>query len=255
MRTFARRARRALGFVLGTGLAALAWPSAEARAEEPAFTEDFRLEDCRFDDEGDNPFFPLEEGVFQRLEGDSDGEAVVVLNEVTRKTRKIRLEIDGEPRTVRTRVVRSTEWVDGELFEISFNFFAVCEPRGDVLYFGEDVFFYEDGEVVSMDGSWRAGRDGAQPGLIMPGTFLLGSRYQQEQAPGIAEDRGENVDMGLEVEVPAGVFSDCVEVLDTNPLEPGSEGDTKIYCDGVGLTVDEDVELVRFRAAGDDDDD
>ena len=39
---------------------------------------------------------------------------------------------------------------------------------GTVCYFGEDVEFFEDGELVNRGGSWRAGVDGALPGIIMP---------------------------------------------------------------------------------------
>jgi len=249
------RLRRLLD-ALATGLiAALLLPTAPAAADEPAFTSDFRLGECEWESEGENPFFPLEVGVFQRLEGESDGEEVVVLNRVTPKTKDIWLKIDGKQTRVRTRVLKETEWVDGELAEIAFNYVAVCEPRNDAVYFGEQVFNYEDGEVVNNDGSWMAGKDGATPGILMPGTFLLGSRYQQEVAPGVAEDRGEHTDMGLEVEVEAGSFSGCVEVMDTNPLGPPGPGDRKVYCPGVGLTIDEDVELVDFRGLDEDDDD
>lgn len=240
----------AYAVILGAAAGVLLGPAQPARrasAAEPAFTEDFRFEECRFEDRGANPLFPLEPGVFQRLEGESDGEEVVVVSRVTRQTRRIELEIGGVLQIVKTRVVKETEYVDGELVELSFNYFAVCSPRNDVAYFGEDVFIFEDGELVSMEGAWLAGQDGAMPGLIMPGTFLLGSRYQQEVAPEVAEDRAEHTDMGLEIEVPAGVFGSCVEVVDTNPLDPGSKGDVKVYCPGVGLAIDEDIELVEFQ--------
>ena len=87
------------------------------------------------------------------------------------------------------------------------------------------------------------------PGIIMPGTFLLGSRYYQEYAPGVAEDRGENVEMGLEVETPSGTFTDCVKIVDTNPLDgvcAREDGDVKIYAPGVGLIVDEELELTDY---------
>jgi hypothetical protein len=80
----------------------------------------------------------------------------------------------------------------------------------------------------------------------MPGTFLLGSRYFQEQAPGIALDRAEHVEMGLTVETEAGTFKRCVRVIETTPLEPGAESE-KIYCPGVGLVLDNEVQLVRIN--------
>ena len=66
----------------------------------------------------------------------------------------------------------------------------------DVFYFGEDVDIFENG-TISHDGAWLAGVDDALPGLLMPGTFLLGARYFQEVASGVALDRSENVEMGL----------------------------------------------------------
>jgi hypothetical protein len=153
---------------------------------------------------------------------------------------------------VTTRVVEEREFEDGEPIEVSRNFFALCEKTNDVYYFGEDVDIYEDGEVVSHDGAWLAGRNGAKPGIVMPGTFLLGSRYFQEIAPGVAQDRAENVAMGFKVETPAGRFSQCVEVTETSPLEPGAES-TKVYCPGVGLVRDNDLELVEISDDEDDD--
>jgi hypothetical protein len=51
--------------------------------------------------------------------------------------------------------------------------------------------------------------------------------------------------MGLEVTVPAGTFTDCVQVTETTPLEPGSETE-KIYCPEVGLVIDDVFELVEY---------
>ena len=39
---------------------------------------------------------------------------------------------------------------------------------------------YENGVVVSTAGSWEAGVDGAQPGLIMPADPQIGLSYRQE---------------------------------------------------------------------------
>jgi hypothetical protein len=90
--------------------------------------------------------------------------------------------------------------------------------------------------------------------MIMPGTFLLGSRYFQEQAPDVAMDRAEHVEMGLQVNTQAGTFDGCVKVLETTPLEPGAESE-KIYCPGVGLVVDDVVQLVESGSDSGEDDD
>jgi hypothetical protein len=132
-------------------------------------------------------------------------------------TRRIRLPIGGRLRTMWTAVVEEREFEEGEIREVSQNFFAICEKTGDAYYFGERVDIYEDGEVVSH-GQWLAGKDGARPGIIVPGTFLLGSRYFQEVAPGVALDRAEHTAEGVEIGAAAGGFSNCVEVTETTPL-------------------------------------
>jgi len=150
---------------------------------------------------------------------------------------------------IETRVVEEREWTDGELVEISRNFYAECIGSGDVFYFGEDVL---DGDGEPLPDGWRAGdgegEEKARPGIIMPGgSFLLGARYFQEYAPGLALDRGEHVEMGLSFEDPYGGddFENCVMVSDTNALEDpkGKESDEKVYCPGKGLVQDEDAEL------------
>jgi hypothetical protein len=205
--------------------------------DEPEFTEEFFIEDCSFATTGENSFFILEEGVQLVLEGEEDGEEISAVMTVLSETEVV----DG----VETRVVEERETVDGELAEISRNFWAFCTETASIFYFGEDVDIYEDGQVVSHEGAWRAGVDGAVPGIIMPGTALVGSRYFQEMAPDVAMDRAEHTAMGVTVETEAGTFEDCLEVVDSSPLDPGSE-DTKIYCPGVGLVVDEELELVEF---------
>jgi len=225
-----------------------------AQDEEPQFTTEFRLEDCKFDAKGENPYFILKPGYQLVLEGDDDGEAVRVEISVLHENEKISLPGVG---MVKTRVVEERESKDDKLVEVSRNFFVICGKRNDIVYLGEEVDICEDGLVPVGDhflcnggepshaGAWRAGVADAKPGIIMPGTFLLGSRYFQEIAPGVAMDRAEHVEMGLEVPTDAGTFENCVRVIETTPLEPGAESE-KIYCPEVGLVIDNEVELVAF---------
>ncbi|HLF28458.1 MAG TPA: hypothetical protein VJG32_19160 [Anaerolineae bacterium] len=238
--------------VAGLGLSG---GSVTAQNEEAQFTTEFRLADCAFKATGANPYFILKPGYQLELEGEEDGETTRVVITVLADTENISLPDIGR---VRTRVVEEKEWVDDELVEVSRNFFAICDKTNDVFYFGEDVDIFNPDGTVSHEGAWRAGEPDdeglAQPGLIMPGTFLLGSRYFQEVADGIALDRAEHVALGLEVTTAAGTFDQCVGVLETTPLEPGAESE-KVYCPGVGLVVDDVVELVAFGFNDDDDDD
>jgi hypothetical protein len=221
--------------------------SANAQDQEPAYTTQFYLEDCNgFRSRGVNPYFILRPGYQLVFEGEEDGESLSLVITVLHEMKTVHVPGLGE---ITTRVVEEVERADGELVEVSRNYFAICKRTNDVYYFGEAVDIYEGGEIVSHEGAWEAGQpdeDGlAEPGLIMPGTFLLGSRYFQEIAEGIALDRAEHIAMGLEVTVPAGTFTDCVEVLETTPLEPDAET-TKIYCRGVGLVIDDVLELVSY---------
>jgi len=227
---------------------------ANAQEEEPEFTSAFRLEDCQFRPRGENSYFILQPGYQLVLEGEDEGETVRVEITVLNKVETIDLPEIGE---VRTRVVEELRTKDGELTEISRNFFATCEPTNDVYYFGEEVDIYNEDGTITHEGAWRAGEpdeDGiAEPGLIMPGTYLLGSRYYQELADGIALDRAEHTEMGLDVTVPAGTFTDCVQVIETTPLEPGSESE-KIYCPESGLVMDGEIGLVSYGFVNPEDD-
>lgn len=233
-------------------LALAAATAALGQDEEPEFTSEFHLEDCTWGiHSAKNSLFPLSPGWQLILQGEEEGdegvEEVEAQITVLRERQRVGFNAsNGKRVNVVTRVVEERESVDGELVEVSRNFFAICKETGDLFYFGETVDNYEDGEIVNHDGGWRAGAGGAKPGLIMPGRFLLGARYFQEQAPGVALDRGENVAMELTVETEAGVFHQCVMVIDTNALNPEGEGDEKVYCPGIGNVKDEDLELVEY---------
>jgi hypothetical protein len=213
---------------------------------EPPFTSDFGLQDCAiFLPNGSNPYFSLKPGTVLRYEGLDDGEFVELEIRVLGQIRPVVFQVDGQWKVAITRIIREREWIDGELVEISHNFYARCPRSNDIFYFGEEVDFYEDGEIVGHDGSWLAGEDDAQPGLIMPGRFLLGSRYFQEVAPDVAMDQARHAASGLTINTPAGVFQNCVKVVETTPLEPGAQS-IKYYAPGVGLIVDSAVRLIEY---------
>ena len=204
------------------------------------YTDDFGRDRCTFTTVGSNPYYPLWPGYALVLEGeelDDEDELVEIqsINTVTGDTEMV----DG----VLTRVFEERESEDGDLVEVSRNFLAICRETGDVWYFGEDVDDYEDGVIVGHEGAWRAGIDGAEPGILMPGTPILGARFMEEIAPGVALDRAEITGMGEEITVPFGTYEDTVETLGTSALIPEA-GDEKAYARGVGNIKDEELELV-----------
>ena len=93
--------------------------------------------------------------------------------------------------------------------------------------------------------TWLHGSDNARAGLIMPGTILLGSKYYQEIAPGVALDKSEIVSTNQTVNVPAGSFSNVIEMIESSDLEPGIE-EKNLHAPGVGQVIDNELELVRY---------
>jgi hypothetical protein len=197
----------------------------------------------------DNDYFPLEVGQQWVLLGKEQGETIGLRVTVLDATE----DLYHGKRTVTTRVVEEAEWEDanangiidtGEnLKEISLNYYAQTQD-GTVCYFGEEVDIYEGGVVVSHEGAWRADTRGNAPGIFMPADPQVGMTYQQESAPGIAEDQATIVSAGKTVTVPAGTFNDTIRVRDFNPLD-GSRG-FKVYALDVGIIVDGPLSLVSY---------
>jgi hypothetical protein len=175
----------------------------------------------------DHPYLPFAVGNVWTYRGEEDGALV-----------ELRIEVLDEIEVVAgvtTRVVLETASEDGALHEEARNFFARAED-GSVCYFGEDVSFYEDRRVVNHEGQWRAGVDGALPGIFIPGVPVTGMSYDQEAAPGVSEDHARIVALGEPFTVPAGSFDDTLDSEETSPLDPGVF-ESKRYARDVGLIV------------------
>lgn len=184
-----------------------------------------------------NAHFPLGVGSSWLLEGRQDRADIRLRIAVLDETE----DVGG----VTTRVLEEREWIDGELSEVARNFFAEASD-GTVCYFGEAVDFYENGEIVSHEGTWRADAPGNRPGIIMPADPEPGITFQMEGAPGVAEDEGTILRSGG-VRVPAGLFRETIRVREFNPLDGGTG--VKTFAEGVGMVLDGRVGLVEYRVA------
>jgi uncharacterized membrane protein YkoI len=209
--------------------------AAQARKQEKKWTDSFGQESCMFSSVGGNRFFILEPGHQLVLESRTAKVVITVLDE----TKKIG--------SIETRVVEEREEEDGQLKEVSRNFFAVCKEHGDVFYFGEDVDDYENGKIVKHPGAWRADRKDSRAGIIMPGTVLLGARHYQEISPN-AMDRAEIISDDVTMKTPAGTFKNCIRVEETSGLDPNDKC-YKTYAPGVGIIQDEDLLLSGYGEA------
>jgi len=200
------------------------------------FTDEFKIDSCRFSTTGRNSFFILEPGYQLVLQGNEEGNSVRLVITVLNQTKKV-----GK---IETRIVEENESENGKTIEISRNYFAICQQTGSVFYFGEDVDIYENGKVVNHEGAWLAvGKNKA--GVIMPGESLIGARYYQEIAPGVAMDRAEILAIDETVRTPAGNFSNCLKTEESNSLKP-KEKEMKFYAPGVGLVKEENLVLVKY---------
>ncbi len=185
-----------------------------------------QLDPAQFVATVDNPFFPLIPGTVYRFVATSEGETqeLVVLPD-----RKRILGIDAT-------VVHDRVWHGKKLKEETFDWYAQ-DARGNVWYLGEDTREYVLLGIVRRAGSWEAGRDGAQAGIIMKGTPAVGEEYRQEYYAGKAEDMGRVLSINASVTVPYGSFQGCVQTEDWTPLEKG-DIEHKYYCRGTGLVLE-----------------
>jgi hypothetical protein len=180
----------------------------------------------------DNPLFPLRPGTRFVFEGEEDGETETNVTIVTHDRKSI-LGISAT-------VVLDRVFVHGELKEKTLDWYAQ-DKQGNVWYLGEDTKEYENGKVVSTEGSWQAGRDEAEAGVIMLAHPRVGDSYRQEFFAGEAEDQARVVARDLDQRVPYGSFQNCVRTVEFTRLEPGVK-EAKIYCPGIGFVRAHDVE-------------
>lgn len=212
---------------------------------EARYEPDF--DPAHFDDDFErpthpNPYFPLGIG-FQWEYGGSEEITVRVLDATK--------DIEG----VTCIVVNDRVEVDGRLVEDTDDWFGQRKDGG-VDYCGEstrDFEFFEGDdpeapELVEIDGSWKTGREGALPGIQLPGTPRVGQVYRQEWSPGNAEDAarmlstsyGFGHDLELDEGVPAALAqrlcaaNDCVVTGEFTPISPESF-ERKYYAAGIGL--------------------
>jgi hypothetical protein len=173
----------------------------------------------------DNPLFPLEAGSRWRYRGrDADGPFGDHMH-VTHKTKTIL--------GVRTTVVHDVVLRHGKQREVTNDWYAQ-DKRGNVWYFGERTKeLSPKGNVITREGSWKSGRDGARPGVLMPGHPKVGQKARQEYYKGHAEDRFKILDTSARVKTPAVSSRHALRTREWTPLEQGII-DNKYYVRGYG---------------------
>jgi hypothetical protein len=201
------------------------------------------IDPARFTDHVTNRYFPLTPGTTYVYEGTKDG--TPQRNEVT---------VTHDTKTilgVRCVVVHDVVTEEGNLVEETLDWYAQ-DSDGNVWYFGEDSKGYESGKVTSTKGSWQAGVNGAQPGIVMEASPKVGDTYRQEYYPGEAEDMSTVLNVNESTTVSAGSYHEVVVTEDFTPLEP-DKVEHKYFAPGVGFVMGsmvkggpEEIQLIRI---------
>jgi hypothetical protein len=244
--------RKVAGAVLAaavafSGVAVGSQPETSGRL--PQGSEPVSLNPADFTTNIDNPFWPMQPGsrwVYRETAPDGTKQRVVVT--VTHKTKRIANGITA-------RVVHDVVTEGGVPVEVTDDWYAQ-DRAGNVWYLGEHTTEYENGKPTTTEGSFEAGVDGAQPGIIMPAKPKRGLSYRQEHYKGHAEDKASVLSLKEQVEVPFGHFGPgrVLMTRDLNPLKPKIL-EYKFFAREVGPVLAVGVsggsdreELVRFRA-------
>jgi hypothetical protein len=187
-----------------------------------------------------NPYWPMKPGTrwvyrVTARDGTRQRDVVTVLH-------RTKVMANG----VTARAVHDAVSEHGQPLEDTVDYYAQ-DAKGTVWYLGEDTKEYENGKVVSTEGSFEAGRDGAKAGIVMPAHPRAGQAYLQESYPGHAEDRASNISRREQAEVPAGHYRHVLMTRETSPLEPKAL-EFKFYARGVGPVLELEVSGGAERA-------
>jgi hypothetical protein len=214
----------------------------------PTGADPVSLDPANFSADITNPYWPMKPGtrwIYRGVEEGKSPEDIVVV--VTTATKKL---ANG----ITTRQVRDTARSEGQIIEDTVDWYAQ-DSDGNVWYMGEQTAEFENGKIVSREGSWEAGKDGAMPGIIIPAQPEVGQKYRQEYKKGEAEDNGQVLAMNNLVGVKAGQYKDSLVTMDTSAIEPDVV-EFKFYAPKVGPLLSVDIsgggareELVKVEKA------
>jgi hypothetical protein len=194
----------------------------------PQGTKPVKLDPAEFTTNIDNPYWPMRPGshwVYREVE---NGETQRVDVTVTNQTKTL----EGiEARVVHDRVSRN-----GETLEDTYDWYAQ-DSAGNLWYLGEDTAEYENGKLKTKEGTWAAGVDGAEPGVVVPASPKQGMTYREEYYAGHAEDGAEVLGVNSQVQVPFGRFKNALLTRNFSTIEPTVE-EMKLYAKGVGPVME-----------------
>ena len=184
-----------------------------------------KIDPAKFTDHITNRYLPFIPGTTHSYRGMRDGKPTTHVVAVTHLSRTVM--------GVRCVVVKDNVFQSQSLVERTTDWYAQ-DSVGNVWYFGEQTAELLNGVVTSTSGTWEAGVDRAQPGIVMPAVPKVGRTYRQEYRPGVALDIATILAVDGAVRVPAGSYHASVITFDKNPLDP-SKKERKWYAPGIGF--------------------
>lgn len=198
-------------------------------------TSAVRFADAEFTNSGeiDNPWWTLTEGRNFLYFAQEDEDCLWNLVDVVDMTTD---NFGGVYAGTDARVILDRGWVDAECLygtdpenfadvwkdspaeEVTYDWYAQDDDQ-NIWYMGEHTYSAEEG----YSGSFVAGCDGAEAGIVMLGTPSKGDFYRQEYYEDEAEDWGKVLNFINASD------STCLKTKEWTPLEPG-EIEHKYYC-------------------------
>jgi hypothetical protein len=181
----------------------------------------------------DNPYMPLIPGTTFVYEGNTE-----------KGNEHNEVYVSSETKVimgVTCVVVKDTVLVDGVLEEQTLDWYAQ-DKQGNVWYFGEASSEYQNGAVVSTKGSWEAGVNGAQPGIVMEADQVVGDTYRQEYYRGEAEDWASVLSLSETAAIPTGSYRDLLMTNEWSGLDNPPIYEHKYYAKGIGFIMTKYVE-------------
>ena len=216
--------RRQSIFAAAVAIALVAWFAGQLGTAAPIPSD--------FSARVDNPWFPLKPGTVYVYHGVKDGQTARDVVRVTHETKRI----DGVP----CAVVEDRLYLRGRLHESTTDWYTQ-DKQGNVWYYGESTAELDKhGRVTSTEGTWQAGRHGAQPGIYMPAHPKVGQSGRQEFYKGHAEDHFQVLSLRASVRVPYVSSNHALLTKEWTPLEPGTI-DHKLYVRGIGTVLERTV--------------
>ncbi len=183
------------------------------------------LDPANFVDVIDNPYFPLPVGRTLVYQGVRDGQTQTDTVNVTNQKKTIL--------GIQTTVVDDVATHGSTVLEKTFDLYAQ-DTQGNVWYLGEDTTAFLPSGKTDTSGSFIAGVNGAQPGIIMEANPQIPDAYRQECAAGQAEDTAWVVGTTGSVSITYGKVRNVLSTLEATRVEPGAY-DEKVYGPGIGI--------------------